>query len=241
MSVHFITFGTNNYKNALARIENEAINMNIFNSITIYNEDTLKNDDYFWNKHSSFIINNKRGYGYWLWKPYLILKKLNEINIGDTLIYADAGCTLNPNGIDKLLEYLHKLNNSEKKMLSFELCYSEKNYTKMDLFKHLNMDTDNDLNRRQLLATYIILQKTNDNIEFIKKWYLTGCIYNLIDDSSSKHINDNSFIDHRHDQSIYSLLAKEYGSEILQDESWHTDFKSERAQKFPILVTRIRN
>ena len=240
MPIHFITFGDEIYNNSKLRIKKEAESMNIFDSITIYDEDTLKNDKHFWDKHSEFISKNRRGYGYWIWKSYLILKKLEEIEIGDTLFYADAGCTLNPSGINKLNLYLDKLEKSQKKMISFSLVYPEKEYTKMDLFKYLNMTSYDDLNKTQLLATYSILKKTEENVEFVKKWYSTCCIYNLIDDSPSIEKNDDTFIEHRHDQSMYSLLAKQHGTEIIKDEGWHNDFKSEFAQTIPILATRYK-
>ena len=38
------------------------------------------------------ILNKKRGAGYWLWKPYVILKALLEnADWGDLIIYIDAG------------------------------------------------------------------------------------------------------------------------------------------------------
>ena len=84
------------------------------------------------------------------------------------------------------------------------------------------------------------IKKTPENIEFIKKWYSLCCIYNLIDDSSSIEKNDSSFIEHRHDQSIKSLLAKQYGTTIINDVSWFSDFNCEDAKITPILATRKR-
>ena len=51
----------------------------------------------FWNNHSEFILANKRGYGYWLWKPYLIMKTLEQMNDNDILVYADCGCEIESN------------------------------------------------------------------------------------------------------------------------------------------------
>ena len=46
--------------------------------------------------------------------------------------------------------------------------------------------------------------------ELINEWCELSQNYKLIDDSSSKSINLPEFIEHRHDQSIYSLLTKKY-------------------------------
>ena len=34
---------------------------------------------------------NKRGYGYFMWKPYIIKEILSEINYGDIINYVDIG------------------------------------------------------------------------------------------------------------------------------------------------------
>lgn len=88
----FITFGNPTYHNSVKRICKEAENLDFFTKIYGFTEVDLKQDEYFWNNHGNFIENNNRGYGYWLWKSYLIQKELNRINENDILIYCDAGC-----------------------------------------------------------------------------------------------------------------------------------------------------
>ncbi len=78
----------------------------LFNKIYSFTEQDLINDSDFWNKHKDFILKNKRGYGYWVWKPYLISKILKEINDNDILLYLDAGCELNVNGKDYFINTL---------------------------------------------------------------------------------------------------------------------------------------
>jgi hypothetical protein len=74
---YFITFGAGgqNYYDAVNRLINQVKILNIFDKIIGYTDNDLKNDVEFWTKHSNFIENNKRGYGYWLWKPYIIKKQ----------------------------------------------------------------------------------------------------------------------------------------------------------------------
>lgn len=43
----------------------------------------------------------------------------------------------------------------------------------------------------------------------------------------------NYFIDNRHDQSIFSILRKIYGSIILNDETWFQPFGDTYSLKFP--------
>ena len=34
---------------------------------------------------------NQRGYGFWLWKPFIIFETLKKLNDGDICLYCDAG------------------------------------------------------------------------------------------------------------------------------------------------------
>jgi len=54
---------------------------------------------------------------------------------------------------------------------------------------------------------FLVCQETRD---FVNEWYNVGCDYHNIDDSPSIIKNLDSFIEHRHDQSIFSLLTKKY-------------------------------
>ena len=137
MKLIFLTFGNEYYYNSLDRIRKEVESFNIFNDILIYNDKNLKEDTTFWEKHKYFIENNHRGYGYWIWKSYLTLKTLNNINENDIIIYTDAGCAFNLNGIDRLKEYISMVQNSNVGNLSFELEHDEKKWTKNDLFNYL--------------------------------------------------------------------------------------------------------
>ena len=56
------------------------------------------------------ILSRKRGSGYWLWKPYLILKTLKEkLNYGDYLIYIDAAI-LYMNSTYQVIDFLKEQN-----------------------------------------------------------------------------------------------------------------------------------
>lgn len=241
--INFLTFGNEKYYKALERLKNEAYSFNIFDKILIYNNLSIFSD--FWNKHSNFIENNKRGYGYWLWKPYLVLKTLETMNNNDILVYADAGCSLNINGINRLNEYFDIVRNSNYGILSFELEHVEKKWCKMDLFEYIDvMNNDNILNSNQLVGGIFILKKCEHTIKLVEMWNdIMSNNYNLIDDSKSKLKNDDSFIEHRHDQSVFSILRKKYGSYIIKDETWLPILEEVDNSKlnYPILARRLIN
>jgi hypothetical protein len=210
----FITFGASpakgskyNYQEASDRIKNQAYGLNIFDKIIAYSDTDLKKDSEFWNKHSNFIESNNRGYGYWLWKPYLIMKTLDTMNDGDILLYSDCGCELDIKNINQF----HNLFDLVKKdLIVGGYMMTEKNYTKMDLVMHLNMNNDKYLSTQQHIAGSICILKCKKTVDLIREWYDISCNYNLLNDTPSSTLNYASFKEHRHDQSIFSLLTKKY-------------------------------
>jgi hypothetical protein len=206
----FLTFGAPYYiySDAIKRIIKQAQEFNIFDEIIQENEVKLidKHVD-FWNKHGNFIKNNSRGFGYWLWKPYLINETLKKMNEDDILLYCDVGCELNKNGIEnfnKLIEIV-----KIKKIIGFSAGSCDISHTKRDLSYQYNF------NIRLLLVNHLqagclLIQKCKFIDMIIDEWYRTCEIYHNIDDSQSKILNFKNFMDHRHDQSVLNMILKKY-------------------------------
>lgn len=213
MKKFFITFGGpyQNYHEAVERLCKQAKEFNVFDEIIGYTEKDLQNDEEFWGKHKDFISKNPRGYGYWLWKPYLILKKLKEMNEGDSLLFLDCGCELNINGKERFLTFFEKIKN--KLIMGTGTCGSSNdlNYTKNDLTKFCGMENDIKLGMDHMQPGQILLIKCDIIVKLYTEYYEIGSNnYNLIDDSPSITPNYHKFIEHRHDQSVLSLLTKKY-------------------------------
>jgi hypothetical protein len=203
-----------------------------------------------------FINNNKRGFGYYIWKPYLIKKILSTMNDNDILLYCDTGCTLNFNGFPKMLEYFDILLSSNKSILGFQLQgpnpdwklrgisipdLIDKNWTKNDVFIEMNCDDPKYKDTLQVMCTTFIIKKNNDSLKFVTEWYDTMCNYHLIDDSPSISPNAKDFYDHRHDQSIFSILMKKYDNILLKDDPESCNRYGYNVYiHYPILATRIR-
>jgi hypothetical protein len=218
MTTNLICFANNRFYGALERIKRQATNLKIFNNFYFYKDTDLLNEHEFWNLHKNFIENNKRGYGYWIWKPYLILKTLKSLNDNDILIYLDSGCEINPNGINRIHEYIQMVRESDTGLVTFYLAHLEKSWTKMDLVKHL--DADEFLNTKQILSGIFIIRKCENTMNIFNKWYELSFNYHFLNDDPSIEKNDPEYREHRHDQSILSLLCKKYGSVNLSDETY---------------------
>ena len=234
---YFITFGgpTTNYHRAVDRICREAYHSRMFDIIIGITDSNLKQDIPFWETHGTFLESNKRGSGYWLWKPYIIMRQLEQMKENDILVYADAGCAINANDESKrrMGEYIDMVNDSEYGILSFQMGYAENTYTKADILEHLNYTE----NTGQLVGTTFVLRKCKHVIDMTKLWYDTCCTYDLINDTPSKIPNAIGFIDTRHDQSIWSVIRKKYGSITLPDETYFNNWQRD-GYKSPIWAVR---
>ena len=210
MKTYFITFGAGgqNYYEAIERLGQQANKVNVFNDIKLYTDEDLKQDTEFWSKHSTFIENNKRGYGYWIWKPYIIKKTLEQMEDGDVLLYLDCGCEIDYRK-QNIFNYYFELVKTEC-IIGTHIC-NDREWTKMDLILQLDMLNDDYLNSEQH-QTGALLFLACDKTRFIaNEWYKLGnSDYHNIDDTPSINKNIDCFIEHRHDQSTFSLLTKKY-------------------------------
>jgi len=211
MKLVFLTYGglSNKWHNAVTRLCNQVKSFDMFDNIYGMTDIDLKNDDEFWNKHGKFIEQNLRGNGYWIWKSYLVLKTLKCLAEGDILLYLDAGFELN---IKRKNELINLINNMEKKEFMGSTAGSNDiQYTKMDLIKYLDMNENKELLAKEHIpAGCLLLKKCDMIMKLIEEWYEICQNYHFIDDSPSILPNDITFIEHKHDQSVFNLLVKKY-------------------------------
>jgi hypothetical protein len=209
MSKVLITFcsGNKDYYDAGNRLINQGKETELFNKTIQYTDYYLKNDKEFWNQHSNFIENNKKGYGYWIWKPYIIKKTIENMKNDDILLYLDCGCEIDIRKKNIISEYFEIV---KRDHIVCAFTFHEKEWTKMDLLIELEAVDDRYLNTCQHQAGAILFLISDKTRILINKWYELSCDYHLIDDSESINTNLDCFKEHRHDQSIFSLLTKKY-------------------------------
>lgn len=237
VNVYFCSFANSRLQPALNRIEKQAESFKIFKKIFIYNENDL--DVSFKKRYQSYLRDDCRGYGYWCWKPYIVLETMKRMHNGDILLYCDAGCHLNNKGLSKFEEYLNIVNESSTGRLAFLQNHLEKSYTKGDLFDYFSVRNNTKIvETGQIAATIFFMRKSDQNIIFLEKWLeVWNADFSLLDDTESKSNNFNEYIAHRHDQSAFSILAKMNGCELLpSSEIWSTDWTQMR--NYPLLAKR---
>ena len=167
-------------------------------------------DPEFLEKNQS-ILSLGRGGGYWLWKPYIILTVLKKLNNNDILFYLDSKYFFVENFEDLYMNKLLETDIVVWKNKPNEAITYLKNYCKMDVIKKYNIE---DLVFNQSAeccwAGAIVIKKTEKTMKIIKKWFKMCCNEHDITDSESVVPNNDSFKEHRHDQSLLSIILHKY-------------------------------
>lgn len=153
------------------------------------------------------IFSQNRGAGYWLWKPYLILKTLDQIPQNDIVLYVDSGARI----IRPVNELVSQLTSQD--VLIFQSSTKNRHYIKRELFKMMGSDNHNTRHAYQLVASVIMVKNTPAARNLIKTW-LHWCENEraLTDIKSQGEYPD--FMDHRHDQAILTLLSMQNPANI---------------------------
>jgi len=241
-NIRFITFADGK-KYKTDRILKEADESGFFKEAVAYGPKDF--DELFKARHNDFIHNNPRGYGYWVWKPYVILLNLDEMNDGDFLMFSDSGNTINFEGYKRIKEYYSLL--EKHSIIAFRIQYDEKMYNKMDTVTGVVKTLGNEQNvtalleGKQVTAACLLVKKTPMTVKLMQLWYSLCSEYHLVDDSPSVQPNLPVFKEHRHDQSILSLIVKSVPECIILDDNYsdgRDDYTTLDGIQKPFVVSR---
>lgn len=162
------------------------------------------------------IMSSKRGVGYWLWKPYFINKILTDMSSDDIVFYADSGSVF----VRRMEPIFDRLANDPIGVIGFKLAggHIERKYTKRDVINHMNMNLAEHTETPQRMASFMCFRGTDSAKQLAKEYLDLCCIPHLINDSpNTDGWIEPDFVDHRHDQSVWSLLTKKHNITILPD------------------------
>lgn len=177
-----------------------------------------------------------RGFGYWQWKPLIILDALSKLNDGDIVGYVDSGNVI----INNLSYIFDKC--VEQEIVLFDNRDGSSNgephinniWTKRDCFVLMKCDEPKYHTGIQVDAAYQFFRKTSKVMDFLKEYNEYCSNENIISDLPNiTQSNFDTFKDHRHDQSILSLMAIKYDIPLLPEPSeWGNHLKRPYPQLF---------
>jgi hypothetical protein len=171
------------------------------------------------------IMAEQRGAGYWLWKPFIILDALNSLPDGTAVLYTDVGMTFisDPSPMIALAEEypICLFNQSGPKLQGI--------WTKRDCFIEMNADTDEFWSLPQLLAGVQLYRAGPEAREFVSQLAEAMASDVRLTDRPNIHglPNRSGFVEHRHDQSILTVLAHQRGAALFRDPSQFGHWESE--------------
>jgi len=193
---------------------------------------------------SELILDNRLGYGLWIWKPIIILDFFEKHPMCESILYLDAGCDFNSSNSSKTKwnEYVSYLDNFDA--IIFQNTHSEESYTSKKLVKKLKSNTA-DVKSGQIEAGAFFMNR-NFALRFCREWLELMSVdsFELLKNEKSEDTSEfyASFIDYRYDQSIFSLMMKQQPNIKILQANEETDFAPWTAGlDFPILRSRNRS
>jgi hypothetical protein len=150
------------------------------------------------------ILDQRRGAGYWLWKPYVILDCMRRADEGDIIIYLDAGALiLAP--LDPLIEQADRFS---LVLIKNNPRYLNAHWTRRDCFVLTGTDAAEYHHTPQLDASCLVVKRTGANRGFVETWLEYCTDDRVLTDRPNECGLPNlpDFVQHRADQSVLSLL-----------------------------------
>ncbi len=254
MKVFLVSFADEVNRPALERLRIQAETMDVYDNFLGFHPKDL--DAAFCEEFSDVMVRSNRGFGYFVWKPQILIQALRRLDVGDVIHYVDAGCHLNPAGRMRLQSYINMCVESDLGILVFSNSgasvqadppkhqlpgFPMSAWTKGDLLDHFGVREDvNVLSSEQIVGTTFLLQKRPQTQRLVEDWLgVYRFDFRLADDSSSRSPNVQGFMEHRHDQAILSLLCmreKGYANVALNEIESSGDWGVMR--QFPIHARR---
>jgi hypothetical protein len=217
MKIHLVTFSnkswyddTDYYGLSLKRLTESALKYGV-DEVHSYNEENLPVSEDILN----YMLENRRsGFGFYSWKPVVILDTLQKIPDGDVVLYHDVGRPDYKYEIKKDVNPLINtvINEYNGVGVVFGL-WMHKTWCKRHCFQAMGCDNEDYWNLHQLTANWNIWQKSTIPLEIVNLWK-NWCLTPSVVDTNSfadKNIELEGFDQHRWDQAILTNLIKKSG------------------------------
>ena len=169
-----------------------------------------------------------RGAGYWLWKSYILLDALDRVPEGSLVLYTDVAVyyVAPPEDMLRLAE--------ERDIVLFEHHspdWTQSVFTKRDCLVLLDADRPEDWHRRQLDAAFQLYRAGPRARAFLTEMCETMRDPRVLTDDENTCGKPNlpEFRDHRHDQSVLTIMAARHGIETFRNPSAPTSANDKRS------------
>jgi len=239
---HFLTFSTTEYAAAAHRNAISAKRCG-FDTTRVYSPADM---DKRFRSRNAHLLSLPRGFGYWSWKPYFILRHLvYESNDGDLVCYNDANYEMRDRTFPATLYDWTRASNHS--ILVFEnkpdiAPFYEKSWSKRDAFILLGVDYAIHRETPQCWAGFFCAIRNLESVQFVSQWATYASDERIITDQPSQLERESPDMrENRHDQTILSLLLKKWGVETRKFPSgpvynWQKSHREKRKGHAPTVV-----
>lgn len=217
--ITLLNYANQAYKTSQRKNSRTGLTVGGFDRVLSYGPDDI---DAGFRRAHQHILEQPRGNGYWLWKPYFIARTLKELPEGEWLFYADSGSYF----IQSIAPLVALAQSHNLDLLTFEDAHLEKKYAKRDALILLDADRPEILARKQRLAAFSLWRSSPVSRQFTTSWlqYCTDPRVLTDQPNTLGFANHDAFQDHRHDQAVFSILAKQQQLPGFRDPSqWGND------------------
>jgi hypothetical protein len=218
--VHLASFCGCGFEQRRASFTAEAAATGFFDTVSVLTLDDLPSS--FRTTHAE-LLSRPRGCGYYAWKAAaaLLVHSAAGVAAGDMLAYIDCGCTFNGSAAPEFRRLVDIAANNPSGLLGFSMDHNaEEDWSKADLLETLGARANTTLLRSgQLLGGIWLARISSDTAALLRRWLELKTMDGgrLVDDSPSILPNAPGFVEHRHDQSIWSILRKLAGAATVAD------------------------
>jgi len=246
-SLHLISFASGQFEWRLTRRRfiREAKDSGFFTNVKVYGPADLAAIPHLSEgMRKGLLPFHEKGYGYWVWKPAIILHHLESHMVdGEILVYMDVGFSIRSNVESKrtLESYIKKMRASGP--LFFQLPNLDIHHSKWSVIRtYADWGIAHSSRLKQTMGGLHFWRKDQESIATANDW-LSLCLHNggeLLTDPADGDRN-TSLIAHRHDQSLLTLVEPKCNCPQLVDDTYHPEnWWNAQALKKPFLQTRLK-
>lgn len=212
-----MTYASNGFEQNADRLADSAHSCG-FDTVHCLGPEDISRTNFAWRNRD--ILSAKRGGGYWLWKPYILREFVNRLDVGEILLYSDAGRSTYYQFSRFPTHLLERASQSEQGFLAgvaIPHLGPIGKWTKRDCLQIMEADTPKLYNKPVVQATWSVWTKSKSALDFLDKW-LSYCEDPRCLTDTPNTLGKNNlprFVDHRHDQSVCSILAHKLSAPFL--------------------------
>ena len=217
MKTWLVNYGGDVFAKSSKRLRESALKYGVDEVVEFTRKDIVSSEFYARNK---WILDQKRGAGLWLWKPYIILEALKKADDGDIVFYSDSGIEI-ISSLAPLVEICKK-----KSMILFRLENPNRSWIKRDCFALTRCDSEEYWNGTQVYGSFQVYKKNKENVAFTQEWLKFCENRDIISDLPGicGLPNFPEFVAHRHDQAVLTLMAIKHKVELFRDPCQYGDY-----------------